>query len=233
MKIAIVGYGKMGRSIEKVALKEKIEVVSIIDRDVEEGDLSKADVSINFSTPGSAKETILKSFDCEVPVVCGTTGWLEDYQLIKEKCEEKNTAFIYSSNYSFGVNIFFKINEYLTSLMNKYNSSFEISIEETHHLDKLDSPSGTAISLANQIIEKSNTFKNWSKDKKSNTIKMISKREKNKIGIHNISFESDFEKINIKHEAFSRDSFAKGSIIAAKWIKNKKGIFNMDDVFDF
>ncbi len=233
MKIAIVGYGKMGKTIEKLALKEKIEIVCVIDKDTEKGDLSKADVSINFSIPSAAKETILKSFDCEVPVVCGTTGWLEDYQLIKKRCEEKNTAFIYSSNFSLGVNIFFKINEYLTSLMNKYDSPFEISIEETHHIEKLDSPSGTAISLANQIIEKSNSFKSWSKNKKANTIKMNSKRKKNKVGIHKISFESDFEKINIQHEAFSRESFAKGSIIAAKWVKNKKGIFNMNDVLDF
>ena len=233
MKIAIIGYGKMGRAIEKIAIKEKIEIVCVIDKEMQEGDLSKADVSINFCVPSAAVKNILKSFDHKIPVVCGTTGWLNDFDLVKKYCEEKKTAFIYSSNFSFGVNIFFKVNQYLASLMNKYDSPYNISIEETHHKEKLDSPSGTAISLANDIIEKNNSFKSWTKNKKSRSISMISKRQNKKIGKHNISFESKFDRIKIQHEAFSRDSFARGSIIAAKWIKNKKGIYKMDDILDF
>ena len=152
---------------------------------------------------------------------------------MKKYCEEKETAFIYSSNFSFGVNIFFKLNKYLASLMNKYDSPYSISIEETHHKEKLDSPSGTAISLANDIIDNNNSIKSWTKNKNSKSISMISNRENKKIGVHNISFESKFDKIKIQHEAFSRDAFAKGSIIAAKWIKNKKGVFKMDDILGF
>ena len=233
MKIAIIGYGKMGKTIEKIAIKEKIEIVCIIDKKVQEGDLSKADVSINFCVPSAAVANILKSFDCKVPVVCGTTGWLNDFDLVKKHCEKMGTAFIYSSNFSFGVNIFFKVNQYLASLMNKYDSPYNISIKETHHKEKLDSPSGTAISLANDIIKKNNSFKSWTKNKNSKGISMISKRQNKKIGIHNISFESKFDKIKIQHEALSRDTFAKGSLIAAKWIRNKKGIFKMDDILDF
>ena len=233
MKIAIIGYGKMGRTVEKIANEENIEIVCIIDKEKQEGDLSKADVSINFSVPTAAVNNILKSFECKVPVVCGTTGWLEDFDKIKKYCEEKKTAFIYSSNFSFGVNIFFKVNQYLSYLMNKYDSPYSISVEETHHNEKLDSPSGTALTLANDIIDKNNSCQGWTKTKKSNNIYMISKRVDKKIGVHNISFESQFDKISIQHEAFSRDAFARGSIIAAKWIKNKKGIFNMDDVFNF
>tara|TARA_A100001015_G_scaffold306458_1_gene400761 strand:- start:273 stop:974 length:702 start_codon:yes stop_codon:yes gene_type:complete len=233
MKIAIIGYGKMGKTIEKIAIKEKIEIVCIIDKEVKEGDLSKADVSINFCVPSAAVANIIKSFDYKVPVVCGTTGWLNDFDLVKKYCEKMETAFIYSSNFSFGVNIFFKVNQYLASLMNKYDSPYNISIKETHHKEKLDSPSGTAISLANDIIKKNNSFKSWTKNKNSKGISMISKRQNKKIGVHNISFESKFDKIKIQHEALSRDAFAKGSLIAAKWIKNKKGIFKMDDILDF
>lgn len=233
MKIAIIGYGKMGRTIEKIAVKENIEIVCIIDKEIQEGDLSKADVSINFCVPSAAVGNILKSFEYKVPVVCGTTGWLDDFNLVKNYCEKKETAFIYSSNFSFGVNIFFKVNQYLATLMNKYDSPYKISIEETHHKDKLDSPSGTALSLADDIIKKNDSFKNWTKNKNSNSISMISNRKNKKIGIHNISFESEFDKINIQHEAFSRDAFAKGSIIAARWIKNKRGIFKMDDILGF
>ena len=223
----------MGRAIEKIAVQENIEIVSIIDKEVQEGDLSKADVSINFSVPSAAVNNILKSFECKVPVVCGTTGWLDDFDKIKKYCEERKTAFIYSSNFSFGVNIFFKVNQYLASIMNKYDSPYEISIEETHHNEKLDSPSGTAITLADDIIDKNNSYENWTKTKKSKSILMISKRKNKKVGVHNVSFQSQFDKITIKHEAFSRDAFAKGSLIAAKWIKNKRGVFNMNDILDF
>ena len=152
---------------------------------------------------------------------------------MKKYCKEKKTAFIYSSNFSLGVNIFFKINQYLSSLMNKYDDPYKISIEETHHKEKLDSPSGTAIRLANDIIQKNNSFENWSTNKSAKNISVISNRKNKNIGVHNISFESRYDKIKIQHEAFSRDAFAKGSIIAAKWIKNKKGIFKMDDILDF
>ena len=233
MKIAIIGYGKMGRTIEKIAIKENIEIVCIVDKEMQEGDLSKADVSINFCVPSAAVKNILKSFDYKVPVVCGTTGWLDNFDLVKNYCEKKETAFIYSSNFSFGVNIFFKINQYLASLMNKYDSPFKISIEEIHHKEKLDSPSGTAISLEKDIIDKNNSFKNWTENKRSKNISMISKRENKKIGVHSVSYESEFDRIKIQHEAFSRDAFAIGSIVAAKWIKNKKGIFKMDDILDF
>ena len=233
MKIAIIGYGKMGRTIEKIASREKIEIVCIIDKEMQKGDLSKADVSINFCVPSAAVENIFKSFDYKVPVVCGTTGWLDDFNLVKNYCEKKETAFIYSSNFSFGVNIFFKVNQYLATLMNRYDSPYKISIEETHHKDKLDSPSGTALSLADDIIKNNNSFKKWTTKKNSNSISIISNRKNKRIGIHNISFESEFDKINIQHEAFSRDAFAKGSIIAAKWIINKRGVFKMDDILGF
>ena len=233
MKIAIIGYGKMGRTIEKIAKKENIEVVCIVDKDIQEGDLSKADVSINFSVPSAAVKNILKSFDYKVPVVCGTTGWLDNFDLVRNYCEKKETAFIYSSNFSFAVNIFFKINQYLASLMNKYNSPYKASVKEIHHKGKLDSPSGTAISLADDMIEHNKILKSWGENKVSKNISMISERKNKKIGLHSVSYESNYDKIKIQHEALSRDSFAIGSIVAARWIINKKGIFKMDDILGF
>jgi len=233
MKIALLGYGKMGKEIENHAKKRNHEISFILDKKFEDGKINNSDVAINFSIPEAAVSNIKLALERNIPVVSGTTGWLNDYDSIISFCQKKKGAFLYAPNFSIGVNLFFKINQYLASLMNKYDSPFNISIEETHHKEKVDSPSGTAISLANDIIEKNNSFISWGKNKNSKSISMISKRQNKKIGVHKVSFESKLDKLQIQHEAFSRDSFAKGSIIAAKWIQNKKGIFNMDDILGF
>ena len=233
MKIAILGYGKMGKEIEKIALEEKHHIVSITDKKKLFGDIKDADVAINFSTPDSALENIFSALNYSIPVVSGTTGWLKDFEKVVKFTQKQNTAFLYSSNFSFGVNLFFKLNLELSKLMKK-NTDYNISIKETHHNQKIDTPSGTAISLAEDII-KNSKYDNWRLDQRSekNIISIKSERKEKVHGVHEVNYNSILDNISIRHESFSRKGFAKGALVAALWIKEKKGVFGMSDVLNF
>ena len=229
MKIALLGYGKMGKEIEKLSKKRGHEIVAIIDKNFSKGEISNADVSINFSTPKAAKGNILNSLKLNIPVVSGTTGWLEDLNIITDFCKKNNGAFLYSSNFSIGVNIFFKMSDILSKLMNEYND-YEASIEETHHTKKIDSPSGTAITLAEKIIDNSN-YKSWTlKENKHDELPIKVNRIGDVKGNHIVKYNSSIDTIKIEHDAKSREGFALGSIIASEWIIGKTGVFSFNDV---
>ena len=231
MKIALLGYGKMGKVIEKIALDRGHEIVLKKSGNSTYDGLSNADVAIDFSVPESAVCNISECFDTNVPVVCGTTGWLDQYDKMVSLCKEKNGRFIYASNFSLGVNIFFELNEYLAKIMSKIDQ-YKVSIEEIHHTQKLDAPSGTAISLAKGIIENSK-YKNWTLDNPEvDEIKIDAKRIENVPGTHSIFYDSNVDQIEIKHTAHNREGFALGAVIAAELIKNKKGVFTMKDVLN-
>ena len=229
MKIALLGYGKMGKEIEKLSKKRGHEIVAIIDKNFSKGDISNANVSINFSTPKAAKENILNSLKLNIPVVSGTTGWLEDLHIVTNFCKKNNGAFLYSSNFSIGVNIFFKMNDILSKLMKEYND-YKASIEETHHTKKIDSPSGTAITLAKKIIDNSN-YESWTlKENKHNELPIKVNRMGDVKGNHIVKYNSSIDTIKIEHDAKSREGFALGSIIASEWIIGKTGVFSFNDV---
>ncbi|PVW14613.1 4-hydroxy-tetrahydrodipicolinate reductase [Marixanthomonas spongiae] len=230
MKIALLGYGKMGKTIEKLAVDKGHEIVYKLDSEFEEGTLKDADVAIEFSVPEAAVKNITRSFSEGIPIVCGTTGWLDDYNNVLNKCEERNAGFIYASNFSVGVNLFFNINAYVAKLMVPWDE-YAVSIEEIHHTEKKDAPSGTAITIAEGIIE--NTDKeNWKLDEGSgNTIPISAKREGDVKGTHSVAYRSTIDTISIKHEAHTRDGFAKGAILAAEWlVKKGSGVYTMKDV---
>jgi 4-hydroxy-tetrahydrodipicolinate reductase len=229
MKIALLGYGRMGKAIEKIALERGHEIV--IRKDVEpiEMDLGIADVAIDFSHPSAAYDNIKNCIDKAVPVVSGTTGWLDRYDEIVAYCEKKKGTFIYASNYSIGVNLFFNLNAYLAKLM-KNIGEYDVSMEEIHHIHKLDAPSGTAITLANEVIAHSEKT-NWNigpAEPKELFIKVT--REGEVPGTHKVCYTSAIDSIEIKHTAFNRTGFALGAVVAAEWLKDKKGIFHMKDV---
>lgn len=244
MKIALLGYGKMGKEIEKLALQKNHEIVFIVDEnnadDISIVDsLRKADVAIEFSIPEAAYNNILKCFEANIPVVVGTTGWLDRLSTIKEICAKKQQALFYSSNYSIGVNIFFLVNKKLAELMNN-QIQYEVSIEEIHHTQKLDAPSGTAISLASDIIEKIERKEKWTSvlqdeimDAKPGQLPIKSLRIENVPGTHLIKYNSEIDSIELKHTAHSRKGFAQGALLAAEWIRGKKGVFNMQDLLNF
>jgi 4-hydroxy-tetrahydrodipicolinate reductase len=235
MKIAIIGYGRMGREIEKIALEKGHEIAACIDHP-EEWDknltsLKEADVAIEFSTAGSAAENIMNCFNISLPVVCGTTGWLDQADEIKNICEQKNQSFFYAPNFSIGVYIFFELNKYLAKLMDHLHG-YDVSIEETHHIHKADAPSGTAIKLADDIVKETASKKRWIKTGKpgKDEIGITSIREGNITGSHTVTYESDFDKIEIAHHAKSRQVFAAGAVMAAEWLPGKTGIFGMHDI---
>ncbi|MSP85033.1 MAG: 4-hydroxy-tetrahydrodipicolinate reductase [Flavobacteriaceae bacterium] len=231
MKIALLGYGKMGQVIEKIALQRGHEIV--LRKSIEDSfdGLENADVAIDFSAPDAAVENISTSLKLGIPVISGTTGWLNEYENMVALCKEKNSAFISSSNFSLGVNIFFELNEYLAKIMSKFDA-YKVGIEEIHHTQKLDSPSGTAISLANGVIENSN-YKNWTlENPMANDILIDAKRIENVPGMHTVSYNSDVDLIEIKHLAHNREGFALGAVIAAEWIWGKKGVFTMKDILN-
>jgi 4-hydroxy-tetrahydrodipicolinate reductase len=232
MKIALFGYGKMGKTIERLALKRGHEIIAKIDVDSVNNDISEADVAIDFSIPGEAFNNISRCFEKNVPIVCGTTGWLDKFEEAVALCKAKNGAFIYASNYSLGVNLFFELNKQLAKMMAKF-SDYDVNLEEIHHTQKLDAPSGTAISLAEGIILNSNK-KNWELDvtKKEDIIPIVAKRIENVAGTHTVTYTSIVDEIEIKHTAKNRDGFALGAIIAAEWLQNKKGVYTMKDVLD-
>ncbi len=231
MNIALFGYGKMGRMIEQVALERGHDIVAKIDIDSIEIDFSEMDVAIDFSMPTAAYENIKQCIKNNVPIISGTTGWLDDYDNAVTYCKEQNGAFIYASNYSLGVNIFFELNEYLAKMM-KNMEQYKVTMEEIHHTQKLDAPSGTAITLAEGVIGNSR-YKNWSLDQcGEGDISITSKRLDAVAGTHIVDYESNVDSIEIKHTAHNREGFALGAVIAAEWIRGKSGIFSMRDVLN-
>ncbi|MEH1008552.1 MULTISPECIES: 4-hydroxy-tetrahydrodipicolinate reductase [unclassified Winogradskyella] len=231
MKIALLGYGKMGKSIETIALNRNHTISLKVSSATTAFDFSNTDVAIDFSLPTTAVANIKRALDAGVPVISGTTGWLDQYQDILDYCKEKNGAFLYASNFSLGVNIFFEINKRLSELMSDF-PEYTTSIEEIHHTQKLDAPSGTAITLAEQIIENTN-YSNWTLDQpQPKEILIDAKRIENVPGTHEITYNSEIDAISIKHTAHNRQGFALGAVIAAEWIKDKKGVFSMKDVLN-
>lgn len=232
MKIALLGYGKMGKVIERIALERGHEIVLRKSSSSSYAGLENADVAIDFSVPSSAVANISECLNNGIPIVSGTTGWLEEYSNMVALCEQKNGSFIYGSNFSLGVNLFFELNDYLAKMMSKFKN-YSVSMEEIHHTQKLDAPSGTAISLAKGIIENTD-YTNWTLDTnpKENEISIEALRIENVPGTHSIFYNSEVDTIEIKHTAHSRDGFALGSIIAAEWLVEKKGVFTMKDVLE-
>lgn len=234
MKIALIGYGKMGKAIEEIALQKGHTICLTIDlynlEDLTKENLQKADVAIEFTSPENAANNILQCFDAGVPVVCGTTGWLNNLSKVKEICIEQNGSFLYASNFSIGVNIFFELNKKLAELMSKQD--YNITIEETHHTQKKDAPSGTAITIAEQIIKELSHKKQWVNQESNNAedLRIISHRIDPAAGTHAVKYSSDVDNIEIIHTAHNRKGFALGAVLAAEFIKDKKGIFTMRDV---
>ncbi|MEI6885605.1 MAG: 4-hydroxy-tetrahydrodipicolinate reductase [Bacteroidota bacterium] len=237
MKIALLGYGKMGQEIHKLAEKNGHEIVLVIDNDEdwqEKGELLKgADVAIEFTTPESAVDNIMHCFENDVPIVVGTTGWIEDIEKIRKTCIETNKSLFFSPNFSIGVNLFFELNRYLASLMAKWEN-YEISIEETHHVHKLDSPSGTAIVLANDIIRHIERKEKWVKELPENPeeVGIKSYRSEDVPGTHIVRYESEMDAIVITHSSKTRKGFVLGALLAAEWIKGKKGFYEMKDLLN-
>ena len=238
MNIALLGYGKMGKAIEEIALqKEHNIVLKIHDQNLDQltkQNLQKADVAIEFTSPQSAVDNIVLCFECGIPVVCGTTGWLSQLNLVQQKCKEHDGTFLYASNFSIGVNIFFELNKKLAELM-KQQLNYNVSMEEVHHTEKKDAPSGTAITLAEEIIKNSQQKNKWINkySDTSNELSIISKRIDPAAGTHSVKYSSDVDDIEIIHTAHNRKGFAAGAVLAAEFIFNKKGIFSMKDVLDF
>ena len=231
MKIALLGYGKMGQVIERIALERGHEIFLKKDENKTFDGLSTADVAIDFSVPTAAVPNISSCFHANVPVISGTTGWLEHYDEMAALCTAKNGGFISSSNFSLGVNIFFELNEYLAKIMSKFDS-YSVDMEEIHHTQKLDAPSGTAISLAKGVIENS-SYTNWTMEKpEANQIHIEAKRIGTVPGTHTVTYNSVVDAIEIKHTAHNREGFALGAVIAAEWIVGKQGIFTMKDVLN-
>ncbi len=234
MKIALLGYGRMGKEIEKIALQKGHEIVLRIQGD-EKYDITLADIAIDFSIPEAAFKNITNCFQNNVPIVSGTTGWLENYTDAIAICKENNGSFIYASNFSIGVNIFFELNQQLAKMM-KSLDDYSIKLEEIHHTKKLDAPSGTAITLAEGIIGNSSKstweLKENQTEINENSIPIIAKRIPEVPGTHIVSYESEIDSIEIKHTAHSRKGFALGAVIAAEWLVNKKGVYTMKDVLN-
>ena len=237
MKIAIIGYGKMGKIIEKIAIQKKHDIVLKIDdsnlNELTIENLQKTDVAIEFTGPNSAYKNIMLCFDAKIPVVSGSTGWLDNYNTVKERCEKENQAFFYASNFSLGVNIFFKLNQHLAKIMNKFEG-FDVSVDETHHIHKLDAPSGTAITVAEGIISEMDRKDSWVKESSENKKQIIVKsfREGEHPGEHTVTYNSDIENIIITHESKNREGLAQGAVLAAEFIIGKTGMLNMDNLLN-
>jgi 4-hydroxy-tetrahydrodipicolinate reductase len=238
MKIALIGYGKMGKAIEDEAMARGHEIVLRAGRAWDVNNLSGADVAIEFSRPESAEENILRCFDMDIPVIVGTTGWYHLYPEIKEKAQLENRSMLTASNFSIGVNLFFKLNEQLAKLMNPH-AEYDVIMNEIHHTKKLDAPSGTAITLAEGILDHLDRKKKWvglmadTKETGSSfDLKIISHRLEDIPGTHIVSYGSEIDEITISHIARSRKGFALGAVIAAEWLKGRKGVFTMNDVLN-
>ena len=238
MKIALIGYGKMGKAIEAIALNRGHEISFKISIDNQPDLLlinpTNTDVAIEFTQPESAFDNLKQCIENSIPVVCGSTGWLENKPAIEKLTIEKNTSFFYASNFSVGVNIFFHLNKVLAKLMSGF-SGYEIGMEEIHHTEKKDAPSGTAITLAEGILENNSTKTNWVNSSRylENELPIASKRIENVPGTHVVAYNSVIDSIEIAHTAHSREGFALGAVLAAEFIATKKGVFGMDDMLKF
>jgi len=235
MKIILLGYGKMGKIIERIAQDRGHQIVARIDVDnTHEFDSAEGDVAIEFSHPDAAFDNVKKCIERSLPVVCGTTGWINRKPELEALCKKTNGAFFYASNYSLGVNVFFKLNEYIAKMMNNL-PEYEITLDEIHHTEKKDAPSGTAITLAERILNNVTRKKKWvnQKTKKAEDLFIESFRIDQVPGTHVVKYESPIDDIEIKHIAHSREGFARGAVMVAEWIKDKKGVFTMDDFLKF
>lgn len=237
MKIALVGYGKMGQLIEKLALERGNTISKIIDvsniDEIVDITPDNTDVAIEFTSPESAYNNIMAVLKQKVPVVSGSTGWLEKKHEVEDYCDKNGTTFFYASNFSLGVNIFFKVNKFLAELMS--GKGYNTSVEDIHHIHKLDAPSGTGITIAEGIIEKTNGLNGWIEGDSNDSSKLgiISKREGEVPGTHSVLYKSRIDDIKITHEAHTREGFAMGAVMVAEWLKGKKGVLTMDDYLDF
>lgn len=235
MKIALIGYGKMGKAIEKIALDRGHQIVLAINSTNHDKltveNIKTADVAIEFTQPASAIKNIGTCLDAQVPVAIGTTGWYDELEKVEQHCTKQNGCMLAATNFSVGVNIFFELTKQLSKLMSK-RSDYTADIQEIHHTEKLDSPSGTAITLAENIIGEHTTYNSWKNEatEDNSALEIISFRENNVPGTHEITFDSSIDKISLKHEAKNREGFALGAVLAAEFIHNKKGIYTMADV---
>ena len=236
MKIVLIGYGKMGKAIEEIVnADENLDIVLIIDKDnlnqFTKENLQKADVAIEFTTPKTAVQNIHTCVDAGIPVVVGTTGWYDNLEAVTEYVLANNGSIVHATNFSIGVNIFFEINNILAEIM-RDQPQYDVAIVETHHTQKLDAPSGTAITLAERILSKLKTKNSWVNNKTSikEELEIISHRIENVPGTHEVIYSSEADEIKLIHTARSRKGFAEGALLAAKWIQDKKGIFTMKDV---
>ena len=250
MKIALIGYGKMGKTIEQIALGRGHQIVSIVDinnpEEIHSDKFKSADVAIEFTTPATAFNNYMQCFAAGIPVVSGTTGWLDKIGQVKDMCEKEGKTFFYASNFSIGVNIFFAINKYLAKIMNNF-SAYDIKMMETHHIHKLDAPSGTAITLAEGILEKMDRKDKWvegtflapdgtisgTNDCAPNELPIASIREGEVFGLHTVRYESDVDSITITHDAKSRGGFVLGAVLAAEYTATHEGFLGMSDLFPF
>lgn len=234
MKIALLGYGKMGKEIEAIAIQRGHHIILKVTEEnasvITDEELLQADVAIEFSTPHTVTDNIKRCIKLKLPVVVGTTGWYDEFNNVEHLCLENKSALFHATNFSLGVNLFFKVNSYLAELMNKY-SHYEVEMEEIHHIHKLDKPSGTAISLANQIIDKIDRKNNWSiSNKEADTIFIKDVREGEVPGTHIVKYFSPIDDIEIMHKAHNRKGFAMGAVIAAEFLKDKHGVYSMKDL---
>ncbi|MBS3806879.1 MAG: 4-hydroxy-tetrahydrodipicolinate reductase [Bacteroidales bacterium] len=235
--IILIGYGRMGHEVEKVAKKRGHQVLMTIDQENQNEmtptNLQKADVAIEFSLPDAAYNNIMTCLQAGLPVVSGTTGWLDKMPQVEEYCHQHDQAFFHAANFNIGVNLFFKLNEYFARIMNNY-SNYDIEVEETHHVHKVDAPSGTAKKLADILLQAIGRKKNWKKEtaEKPEDLAVKSIREDEVPGIHRVMYHSDFDDIEIKHSAKSREGFALGAVMAGEFLQGKQGVFSMDDLLN-
>lgn len=235
MNILLVGYGKMGKTIERIALNRGHQIAGRIDIDnIADLDTVNADVAIEFSHPDAAYANVKKCIERRIPVVCGTTGWLDKKTEIEQLTKSNGATFFYASNYSLGVNLFFKLNEHLARMMNQF-TEYDVSIDEVHHIEKKDAPSGTAITLAEGVIRNLDRKKKWTKagEKGAENLEIQSFRIDEVPGTHVVKYSSTIDDIEIKHTAHTREGFALGAVMVAEWIHGKKGVLSMDDFLKF
>ncbi|MGB2846283.1 MAG: 4-hydroxy-tetrahydrodipicolinate reductase [Saprospiraceae bacterium] len=236
MKISLIGYGKMGKEIETLCLNRGHTIYSIVDPllNTTLDDLSGADMVIEFTQPAAAYHNIAFCLDHHIPIVSGTTGWHDELPILKEKCLLKGGSFFYSSNFSIGVNVFWKVSEYLAKMMDQYRD-YELGLLEIHHIHKKDAPSGTAVTLANKILNRSPKYTAWhlaemSEFKLDGSIPIKSERQGEVPGTHKVEYKSGHDRIELTHEAFSRKGFVTGVVAAAEWLLGKKGVYGMEDM---
>jgi 4-hydroxy-tetrahydrodipicolinate reductase len=230
MRIALVGYGKMGKIIDEIAQKRGHEIVARLKETPTAENLNNADVAIEFSLPEAAYDNIKACLENKIPVICGTTGWLEKKEEVEKMAVDHKSAFLYGSNFSLGVNLFFALNEKVAEIM-KNVDEYSCQLEEIHHIHKKDAPSGTAISIAEGIIKNNPKFNAWKlEETKGNELGIFAIREDEVPGTHSVYYKSEVDEIELKHTAFNRNGFALGAVVAAEWIKDKKGNFTMKDV---